>query len=141
MMSTLDFIFTHEKKLWMLIFRKSLLQIFFNRKSVQSLLCFEEDLFLGKNGWFFFFYSSHYPLFSLVSCKISTDICFGLRDTVDDLPSLGHPSQAVIKRCWYTVSYWSVISPSVMLKNGSIGWISEEKLWKHAHMMEQIEEF
>lgn len=62
MMSTLDFIFTHEKKLWMLIFRKSLLQIFFNRKSVQSLLCFEEDLFLGKNGWFFFFLFFALPL-------------------------------------------------------------------------------
>lgn len=105
-------------------------------KSVQeSLICFwGKWLIVG-------FFSSHYPLFSLVSCENSTGFCFGLRDTVEDLPSLGLPSQAVIKRCWYTVSYWSVISPSVMWRNGSIGWISEEKLWKHAHIMEQIEEY
>lgn len=92
MMSTLDFIFAHEKKIMDVNVKKSLLQFFFNRKSVQSLLYFEEELFLGEEwsvGFFLFF---AFPLLSLISCKNSTDICFGLRDTVDDLPSLGHPS-------------------------------------------------
>lgn len=114
MMSTLDFIFAHEKKIMDVNVKKSLLQFFFNRKSVQSLLYFEEELFLGEEWSVVFFLFFAFPLISLISCKNSTDICFGLRDTVDDLPSLGHPSQAVIKCCWYTVSYWSVISPSVM---------------------------
>lgn len=55
-MSTLDFIFAHEKKIMDVNVKKSLLQFFFNRKSVQSLLYFEEELFLGEEWSVVFFF-------------------------------------------------------------------------------------
>lgn len=70
MMSTLDFSFAHEKKLWMLMLKNHCSKFFPIENLCKVCFALRKNCFWGKNGRLFFFYSSHFPYSASFLAKI-----------------------------------------------------------------------